>query len=163
MIFLANRDSLRNKRVHRRIANRFQTDATFDSVQLRVATHREPGPYRVVVETDPRVLLSESKYPTKIVRLEIGFDVEGSATHDFYWFNWVEPERNLLFGWHQDTDHPEHGEVHFQINQPDVEVFRKRAEFLNKHPMAVVESRLAQLPDIVRTVGCKDGPPFDLD
>lgn len=92
MIFLANRDGLRNKRLHRQINKRFQTDSTFGPVQLRVATHRERGPYRVIAETNPRELLDDVEYPTQTARLEIGFDVESPPDYDFYWFNWVEPE-----------------------------------------------------------------------
>lgn len=163
MIFLAHRDGLRNKRLHRRIRNRFQTDSAFGSVRLRVATHRERGPYRVVAETDPRVRFDVAEYPTQTARLEIGFDVESHSDNDFYWFNWVEPERNLLLGWHQDDDHPEHGEVHLQVNQSDTVVVRERAAFIDKHPMAVVEARLGQLPDTVRAIRFEDGSATELD
>lgn len=162
MIFLANRDGLRNKRLHRRIKNRFQSDTAFSAVQLRVATHREPGPYRVVAEADPRMLFDESDYPTQEARLEIGFDVEGSANYDFYWFNWVEPERSLLLGWHQDADHPELGPVHVQVNGSSTVVDRKPAEFIDEHPMAVVEARLAQLPDAVDAIRWQDGSIVEL-
>lgn len=163
MIFLANRDGLRNKRFHRRINNRFQTDSTFDPVQLRVATHRERGPFRVIAETNPRELLNDGEYPTQTARLEIGFDVESPPDYDFYWLNWVEPERDLLLGWHQDDDHPEHGEVHLQLNQSNSVVVRKRAGFLDKHPMAVVEARLSQLPYAVRAIRFEDGSAIELD
>ncbi|EJN56887.1 hypothetical protein [Halogranum rubrum] len=157
MIFLANRDGLRNKRLHRRIKNRLQSDSAFSAVQLRVATHRELGPYRVVAETDPRTLFDDSNYPTQEARLEVGFDVEGATDYDYYWFNWVEPGRSLLLGWHQDDDHPEHGPVHLQVNDSSTAVDRKPAEFIDEHPMAVVEARLAQLPDTLDALRWQDG------
>lgn len=163
MVFLADRDDLRNKRLHRRIRNRFQTDSAFEPVQLRVATHRERGPYRVLAETDPRTVLGDEAYPTRTARLEIGFDVESPSDYDFYWFNWIEPERDLLLGWHQDDDHPEHGEVHLQLNQSDRVVVRKPAEFVDEHPLAVLEARLDQLPDAVRAIQWEDGAATGLD
>lgn len=163
MIFLTNRDGLRNKRLHRRIKNRFQTDSVFGPVQLRVATHRERGPYRVVGETNPRTFLDDTKYPTQTARVEIGFELESSLAYDFYWFNWVEPERDLLLGWHQDDDHPEHGEVHLQLNESDKVVAREPAEFIDEHPIAVVAARLKQLPDVVRAIGLEDSSATKLD
>lgn len=157
MIFLAKRDGLNHKRIHRRIKNRLQSDSLFNFVQLRVSTHREPGPYRVIAKTDPREFLEDSSYPVKTVRLEIGFDVEVSIDNDFYWFSWVEPERSLVLGWHQDDDHPEYGEVHFQLDQSDSDTLRESAEYIEKHPMAVVEARLDQLPDVVQTVKWNNG------
>jgi hypothetical protein len=157
MIFLANRDGLRNKRLHRRIKNRFQSDSEFSAVQLRVATHREPGPYRVVAETNPRTFFDDSEYSVELGRLEIGFDVEGSSNYDFYWFNWVEPERSLLLGWHQDDDHPEYGPVHLQANESSNVVDHQAAEFIDEHPTAVVEERLRQLPTVIDTLRWKGG------
>ncbi|MFD1570532.1 hypothetical protein [Halorubrum laminariae] len=83
------------------------------------------------------------------VRLEVGFDVEVGTDHDFYWISWIEPERNLLLGWHQDDDHPEYGNVHFQLSQSDADTLRESAEYLDMHPLAVVEARLDQLPAVV--------------
>lgn len=163
MILLANRDGLRNKRLHRRINNRFQTGSTFGSVQLRVATYRERGPYRVVAETNPRTFLEDEEYPTKTARLEIGFDVDSPPDYDFYWFNWVEPERSLLLGWHQDDDHPEYGEVHLQLNQSKSAVICKRVEFIGEHPMEVVEARLELLPDVVQAIKWERGSVTEVD
>jgi hypothetical protein len=132
-------------------------------VQFRVATHRERGPYRVVAETNPRTFLKDEGYPTQTARLEIGFDVESPPDYDFYWFNWVEAERRLLLGWHQDDDHPEYGEVHLQLNQSDSVVVRKRAELIDEHPLAVVEARLEQLPDAVRAIRWEHGSATGLD
>ena len=157
MIFLANRGGLGNKRIHRRIKNRFQSDAVFSSVQLRISTAREPGPYRVIADVDPEDFLEDSSYPIERARLEIGFDVEAGTDIDCYWISWIEPERSLLLSWHQDDDHPEHGKVHFQLNQSDSVTFRERAGYIDKHPMAVVEARLDQLPDVIHAVAWENG------
>jgi hypothetical protein len=163
MIFLAKRDGLDNKRIHRRIKNRLQSDSQFSSVQLRVSTHREPGPYRVIAKSDPRDFLEDSNYPVESVRLEIGFDVEVGTDNDYYWISWIEPERNLLLGWHQDDDHPEHGEVHFQLSQSDGGTLRESAEYIDKHPMAVVEARLDQLGDVVQAITWDNGTATGVD
>jgi hypothetical protein len=163
MIFLAKRDGLDNKRIHRRIKNRLQSDSQFSSVQLRVATHREPGPYRVVAESDSREFLEDSSYPVERVRLEIGFDIEAGTNCDFYWISWIEPERDLLLSWHQDDDHPEYGEVHFQLSQSDNDTLRESAEYIDKHPMAVVEARLDQLPDVVPAIVWDRGTATGVD
>ena len=162
MIFLANRDGLDNKRIHRRIKNRLQSDSVFSSVQLRISTPREPGPYRVIADADPKNFLEDSSYPIKRARLEIGFDVKTGTDTDFYWISWIEPERSLLLSWHQDDDHPEHGEVHFQLNQSDSVTLRESAEYIDKHPMAVVEARLDQLPDVIHAVAWENGTATDI-
>ena len=163
MIFLAKRDGLDNKRIHRRIKNRLQSDSIYDSVQLRVSTHREPGPYRVITETNPRKFLTDSNYPVETARLEIGFDVEVGTDKDLYWISWIEPERSLLLSWHQDDDHPEYGEVHFQLNQSDNDTLRESAEYIDKHPMAVIETRLDQLPDVIHAIEWEDGTTTSMD
>lgn len=163
MVLLADGGGLGNKRVHRRIKNRFQTDAAFDAVRLRVASHRERGPYRVVAETNPRTFLGDSRYPTQMARLEIGFDLQAGTDHDWYWFNWIEPERSLLLGWHQDDDHPEHGPVHLQVTQSNTSVDHKPAQFIDKHPMAVVAARLDQLPDAIDAIRWENGEVVGVD
>ena len=152
MIILAGGGGLTNKRVHRRIKNRFQSDSAFGTVQLRVATSRESGPYRVVTTTDPREFFDDAGYPVNQARLEIGFDVERRSGRDCYWISWVEPARQFLLSWHQDDDHAERGPVHLQLQQSDGITLRERASHIDAHPMAVIEERVAQLPDLVRAV-----------
>jgi len=72
-------------------------------------------------------------------------------------------QRDFLLGWHQDDDHPEHGEVHLQLNQSDSVVARMRAKFLDEHPMTVVEARLEQLPAVVNTLTWENGSVTELD
>jgi hypothetical protein len=162
MVFLANRANLRNKRLHRRVRTRLQNAAGCRAVQLRVATHREPGPYRVVAETDPRQWLETTDYPVQTGRLQVGVDVETGTEYDHYWINWIEPERQLLLGWHQDTDHPDLGPVHLQLVHGDAVIDRESAEFVDDHPLAVLEVRLGQLSLAIGDIEWEDDRPLSL-
>lgn len=160
VVFLAG---VQTRQLHRRIRTRFSTDGYFEAVQLRVAEPREPGPYRVVARTDPRLSLDDEAYPVGTARLEVGFELgaggepEPGHGRDHYWFNWIEPEREFLLGWHQDDDHPALGPVHVQVNQGGEAVVRKRATVVEGHPMAVVEARLGQVADGLSRVEWRDG------
>lgn len=57
-----------------------------------------------------------------------------------------------MFGWHRDSDHPEHGPVHRQIIQGDSVVDRGPAEFIDAHPGAIFHSRVEQLPRVLGRV-----------
>ncbi|WP_276248544.1 hypothetical protein [Haladaptatus sp. YSMS36] len=156
MIFLTNRAGIRNKRLHRRIKNRLQKDTQFSKARVRVASPREPGPYRAIAETNPRTVLGDSDYPTTSARVEIGFDVETDG-HDHYWFNYIEPDRSILLGWHQDSDHADCGPVHLQVNEGGTAIEHKRAQFIDEHPMAVVTARLEQLPAAITNIEWENG------
>lgn len=157
VVFLANRDNIRLKRLHRRILNRLQSDGRFTDVQLRVAETRERGPYRVVARTNPRSFLGDETYPVTETRIQIGFEAQGHVDHEFYWWNWIEPGRNFLLGWHQDDDHPEDGPVHVQVSDESRVIARQPARFIDEHPMAVVEARLEQVPEALDAVEWQDG------
>lgn len=151
-IFLAGRGNIQTRRLHKRIKNRFQSDTDFGTVQLRVTGPREQGAYRVEAETNPRGFLGDDSYPVATARIEVGFELAGQNRNDFYWFNWIEPDRGFLLCWHQDSDHPNLGPVHIQVNQNDASIEHKSATFIDKHPMAVIEARLGQLPDALDSV-----------
>lgn len=161
VVFLAGRKHLRIGQLHRRIKNRLQSDGRFESVRLRVAQQREAGPYRVVAGADPGVLLGD--YPAASARIEVGFSFPGHVDHEFYWFNWIDPERNFLLGWHRDGDHGDLGPVHLQVNQDGSAVDREPATFLDEHPMAVLEARLRQLPEALASVRWTDGTVAGID
>lgn len=151
-LFLAGRGHIRTRSLHERIKNRFQSAPDFGTVQLRVTGPREHGAYRVAATTNPRGFLDDDSSPVASARIEVGFELDGQAGNDSYWFNWIEPERNLLVGWHQDGNHPDLWPVHLQVNQDQTTVARERATFIDNHPMAVVEARLDQLPDALEGV-----------
>ncbi|KPN28983.1 hypothetical protein SY89_03217 [Halolamina pelagica] len=82
---------------------------------------------------------------------------------DHYWINWVEPERSMLVGWHQDDTHPEFGEIHLQVNAGDTTIEHGPAAFIDSHPLDVLSKRLTQLPEVVTAVRWKDGRPTEVD
>lgn len=146
VVLLADRGTVQLRRLHQRIKRRFQTDGRFSPVRFRIAAPRDPGPYRVIAPTDPRLFLAEETYPVASARIEVGFDRPG-RDHDLrYWFNWIEPERDFLLGWHRDDHHPDLGPTHLQVSQEGEAVVHAPAAVIDAHPMAVVEARLAQLP-----------------
>ncbi len=127
--FLANRANLQSKRLPDRIQNRLGGE--FESVRRRRAEPREAGPYRVVADVNPR--LDDDEYPVTAARVEIGFQLQTREPHEYYWFNWIEPDRSLLVGWHQDDTHDGLGPVHLQVNDCATPVAHEPAEFIDSH------------------------------
>lgn len=163
VVFLANRDNIRIRQLHRRLKTRFQSDTRFETVHLRVSDPREPGPYRVVAHVEPRAFLDDPSYPVATARLEIGFQLPDHAPHESYWINWIEPDRRFLLGWHQDDTHPDLGHVHVQLTQGETPVVRAAAQFIDNHPMAVVEARVRHLPSTLAQVDWDDGDAVGLN
>lgn len=152
VVFLANRGNIQIRQLHHRLRNRFTSDSRFNTVQFRVSEPRELGPYRVIARVSPQQLLAGQSYTVSSARIEIGFQRTNHAPHEFYWLNWIEPERDFLLGWHQDDTHQNLGPVHLQVNQGKTTVVRESAPFIDKHPMAVVEARIDQLPTTLERV-----------
>jgi hypothetical protein len=161
VVFLANRANLQSKRLHDRIQNRLS--GGFDNVRRRRAEPREAGPYRVVADVNPWQFLDDDEYPVTDARIEIGFQLRTSDSCEYYGFNWIEPERSLLVGWHQDDTHDDLGPVHLQVNDGATTVDQQRAQFIDSHPLDVVEQRLNSLPDAVFAVEWEQGRPVGLD
>lgn len=161
VVFLANRANLQSKRLHDRIQNRLS--GALDNVRRRRVEPREAGSYRVVGELDPRQFLGDDTYPTTTARIEIGFQLRTGDLHEYYWFNWIEPERGLLVGWHQDHTHDDLGPVHLQVNDGSSAVAHEPAQFIDSHPLDVVERRLASLQAAIFAVEWEQGLPVGLD
>lgn len=161
VVFLANRANLQSKRLHDRIQNRLS--GAFENVRRRRAEPREAGPYRVVAEVDPRQFLDDDQYPVTATRVAIGFQLQTGEPHEYYWFNWIEPDRSLLVGWHQDDTHDDLGPVHLQVNDGATPVAHEPAEFIDSHPLDVVEDRLNSLQEAVPAVKWEQGRPVGLD
>jgi len=161
VVFLANRENLQSKRLHDRIQNRLS--GAFENVRRRRAEPREAGPYRVVGEVNPQEFLREDEYPVTTARVEVGVQLQTGEPDEYYWFNWIEPERSLLVGWHQDETHEELGMVHLQLNDGATVVDHQRAQFIDSHPLDVVEQRLNSLQAAVRAVEWGQGRPVGLD
>jgi hypothetical protein len=161
VVFLANRANLQQKRLHDRIQNRL--GGSFDDVRRRRAGPREAGAYRVVADVNPRQFLDDPEYAVPGARVEIGFQLQTRDPHEHYWFNWLEPDRRLLIGWHQDDTHDDLGPVHLQVNDGATPVAHEPAQFVDAHPLDVVERRLHSLPDTVLAVEWEQGRPVGLD
>lgn len=161
VVFLA-RGNIQTRRLHKRIKNRFQSDGLFTTVQFRPAQPREPGPYRVTAETNPQTFLDDDSYPVTDTRIEVGFDIATDQEHDFYWLNWIEPRRSLLLGWHQDNDHSDLGPAHMQVVQHGDAIEHRPATVLNKHPLAVLDARLNQLPAVLASIEWDAGTAVSL-
>ena len=161
VVFLANRANLQSRRLHDRIRTRLS--AEFTDVRRRRAEPREAGPYRVVGAVNPQQYFRDEEYPAGTAGIEVGFRVQTDDPYEYYWFNWIEPERHLLVGWHQDEKHDALGPVHLQVNDGTTAVDRRRARFIDSHPLDVVEQRLGELGAAVLAVEWEDGRPVGLD
>jgi hypothetical protein len=161
VVFLADRANLQSKRLHDRIQNRLS--GAFENVRRRRAEPREAGPYRVVGDINPQQFLGDDEYPVTTARVEIGFQLQTGEPHEYYWFNWIEPDRSLLVGWHQDDTHDNLGPVHLQVNHGEAPVTHEPAQFIDSHPLDVVERRLDSLRDVVLAVEWEQGDPVGVD
>lgn len=161
VVFLANRANLQARRLHNRIATRLR--GSCETVWRRRAESGEPGPYRVVGEVTPRRFLGVDAYPTDEARIEIGVRLETEVEYEHYWCTWIEPDRQLAVGWHQDGSHEEWGSVHLQLDSGERVVDRQAATFIDAHPLAVVARRLASLGEVVQGVEWKNGEPVGID
>jgi hypothetical protein len=106
----------------------------------------------VVGSVNPRAFLDEASYPTEIARIEIGFRLRMDDPDEQHWFNWIEPNRKMLVGWHQDDTHDELGPVQRQVNDGAVAVDHRPARFIDARPLDVVSRRLEKLRDLVRAI-----------
>lgn len=134
------------KQLYQRIHNRLSTATPFADVRYVPSRIR---PRRLVADVDA-ASFGGGSYPASTARLEIEFLLR--EDWDRYWIQWIEPERDLACGWHQDGTHPGLGTCHFQVEFPDGTTSRESAEFLDAHPLAVVERRLAELPERLRSL-----------
>jgi hypothetical protein len=160
VVFLANRANLQSKRLHDRIANQVRSE--FSNVRRRRAEPRDQGPYRVVGEMNPRAFLEDHGYPTEEARIEIGFQLRTDDPYEHYWINWIEPERGMLVGWHQDDTHNDLGPVHVQVNDGSTVVAHESARFIDSHPLDVVGQRIGILPLLVEAVQWDGNRPIGL-
>nr|WP_254864354.1 hypothetical protein [Halovivax gelatinilyticus] len=85
-------------------------------------------------------------------RLELRFWYPTGVDHEYYRINWIEPERNVMLGFHRDADHADLGPCHVQLNFEDAAVDRYSASFLDSHPLSVLDERLQQLPSAIDSI-----------
>lgn len=86
------------------------------------------------------------------VRIEGGFELGTGEGQDHYWINWTEPDRDFLLGWHRDDDHPDLSLVLLQVGQGGEPTAYASVTAGDAHPMAVLETRLAQIFDSLSAV-----------
>ncbi|MFT4921392.1 MAG: hypothetical protein ACI8XM_000589 [Haloarculaceae archaeon] len=150
MIFLANRANLDKRTLLSRIHNRLQTqvpkeDSPVEQVWYHTSTGNKVGVRAAIA---PSVFLRTS-YPVDDAELQVSFDFPQTHSYDFYRIQWVESDRDLMVGWHQDETHVDLGECHFQIDYRGETVQRERAEFLDSHPLNVFERRIDDLVNVL--------------
>jgi hypothetical protein len=155
MIFLAGRDRYTQRTLLRGIHDRLTRQAGCENVRYRPSRRR---PRYVIGDVDPTTFLSNS-YDAETARLEIRFWYPAGVDHEYYRINWVEPEQNLMLGFHQDADHPDLGSCHIQLNYKDTPVDRHRTTFLDAHPLAVLDNRLQQFTTAVEAIQWENGTP----
>jgi len=108
MIFLAGRDRYTQRTLLRDVHDRLTNQPGCEDVRYRPSRRR---PRYVIADVDPTTFLSDS-YNAATARLEIRFWYPAGVDHEYYRINWVEPDRHLMLGFHQDADHPDLGPCH---------------------------------------------------
>jgi hypothetical protein len=155
MIFVAGRDRYTQRTLLRDVHDRLTNQAGCVDVRYRPSRRR---PRYVIADVAPPTFLSDA-YEVENARLEVRFWYPEGVEHEYYRINWVEPDRNLMLGFHQDADHPELGPCHIQLTCEDAAIGRHSATFLDAHPLAVLDARLQQLPSTIESIYWENGPP----
>ena len=155
MIFLAGRDRYTQRTLLRDIHDRLTNQAGCENVRYHPSRRR---PRYVIAELDTAVFLGDS-YEAENARLEVRFWYPAGVEYEYYRINWIEPDRNLMLGFHQDADHQDLGPCHIQLNYEDTPVDRHDTTFLDAHPLSVLDNRLQQLPTALESIRWQDGQP----
>lgn len=159
MIFLANRSNLDKRTLLTRIHNRLQTRVSEESPVTRVWYHTSSGNKVGVRATITPDEFLRTSYPVAEAELQVSFDFPQTYSYDFYAIQWVESDRDLMFGWHQDETHTDLGECHFQIDYRGETVQREAAAFLDSHPLNVFDQRLDDLGDVLDALAWEEDRP----
>lgn len=158
MIFLANRANLNRRTLLRRIHTHFQTrvrgSGPVERARYRTSKGNKTG---VRATIDAAAFLGEP-YPVDEAEIQVTFDFPPDREYDCYAIQWVESDRDLMVGWHQDETHPDLGECHFQIDWHGETVQRTEARFLDSHPLNVFDVRTDQFVDVLLAATWEDGP-----
>lgn len=146
MIFLANRANLDKRTLLSRLHKRLQTQVTTDNSPIeQVWYHTSAGNKVGVRATINAPAFLNHTYPVEEAELHVSFDFPPNRAYDFYEIQWVESERQLMIGWHQDETHMDLGECHFQVDHHGETVQRDPAAFLDTHPLNVFDQRTDHL------------------
>lgn len=160
MIFLANRANLDKRTLLTRLHNQLQTrvpteDSPVEQVRYHTSTGNKVG---VRATINPTGFLGTS-YAIDEAELHVSFDFPPNRQYDFYEIQWVEPERDLMVGWHQDETHVDLGECHLQLDYRGETVQRAEAAFLDVHPLNVFDQRTDDLVDVLGAITWENDLP----
>lgn len=160
MIFLANRVNLDKRTLLTRIHNQLQTrvdkeESPVEQVWYHPSTANKIGVHATI---DAPAFLGTTS-PVEEAELQVAFDFPPNHSFDVYSIQWVEPDRDLMIGWHQDETHMDLGECHLQVDYDGETVQREPAAFLDEHPLNVFETRIEQLVDVLNSLIWDDDVP----
>jgi len=160
MIFLVNRANLDKRTLLGRLHKRLQTQVTTEDAPVQQVWYHTSVGNKVGVRAriDPSLVL-DATYPVDEAELQVSFDFPRNRAYDFYRIQWVESERTLMVGWHQDDTHMALGECHFQIEYRGTTVQRDAATFLDIHPLNVFDRRMDHLVEILDSLSWENGLP----
>lgn len=160
MVFFANRANLDKRTVLTRIHDRLQTQVPADNTPVEQVQYETSVGNKIgVTATIAAPTFLETSYPTDAAELQISFDFPPTHAYDFYKIQWVESERELMLGWHQDESHMDLGECHFQIDYRGETVQRESANFLDTHPLNVFDQRMDHLVEILDSLSWQNDRP----
>lgn len=160
MIFLANRANLDRRTLLTRLHSYLQTQVTAaESPIEQVWYHTSAGNKVGVRATVNAPVFLGTTYAVEKAELHVSFDFPPNHAYDFYKIQWVEPERELMLGWHQDESHADLGECHFQLDYQGKTVQRAAATCLDSHPLNVFEKRIEHLVELVGAIEWENGLP----
>lgn len=160
MIFLANRANLDRRTLLNRLHKRLQTQANADEGPIKQVWYRTSSGNKVGVRATVNTSAFLGKeYPIEEAELQATFDFPSEHEYDFYAIQWVEPDRSLMLGWHQDETHMDLGECYFQIDYDGKTVQRAEAAYLDSHPLNVFDQRTDHLLEILDSLTWNDKTP----
>lgn len=158
-LLLANRARLTQTTVHESIHEWLTGHGGFRNVRYvpskirRREVHAEVAP-ETVLQTD---------YGGSTARLEVQFEFPQSASADYYRIQWVDPDRNWSVGWHQDDHRNDLGECHLQLDHGEEVADVREADYIDAHPLNVLEARLERFPEVLDAISWTDSKPsFEL-
>lgn len=154
-VFLANRGNLTKTRLYDAIRRRLGKEPGCHAVRVRPSRAR---PRSIETRVTPAEFLGRT-YPIDDATLTVRFSYPRSVEYEYYVVEWSEAERDVGIGWHQDENHPDLGECHFQIDHAGETVDRRSGSFVDEHPLEVLETRLEQLRALLPRIDWDDGDP----
>lgn len=164
MLFLANRANLDSRRLLTRIHNRLQTQVDSETAPIEQVWYHTAAGNKIGVRAtvDPTRFL-DREYPCSEAELQVAFDFPRDLDDDCYRIQWVERERDLMVGWHQDETHMDLGPCYFQLDYDGATVQRVTATYLDSHPLNVFDNRIDDLIAVLNAIEWIDGTPTVAD